>query len=316
VDGNDVAGLLLDATQRAVGRSQDPLAALAQISTKLSAVFAAAQRAVVEAVAAAVAVSADGGPVLTSSVPGLDLQLHTSEPGVEAVLPIRPLFAGGDDLTFLCDGHLAITLAVVALDTVKQKSKELDLGLGASAGVAIGGPHAPYDRLRRIAGAACQTAKREVRARSRQAGDSGSQLALDWHDGAFPDAEFLSAWRERALTVPDGGAGLAWLTGRPYLLDGERRWSLRTLVDTHLGTDVEGVGSLRSPWWQAHGSRLAEIRDQASRGPATLGDALRKWRWPKGKPPDWIDFNQHPLRSKSTTVIDAIELEGLHMPLP
>ena len=318
IDGNGVAELL---ARHVAAAQMDPLQALTEASKALSAAFEAAERAVVEVVAQALQLDQSGQPVLGSSrLAGAVLRLPTD--GADRVtLPLRPLVAAGDDLTFLCDGHLAIALAVVALDTLREVSPA-GLRFGACAGIAIGGAHAPFSRLRRIAGAACHSAKDTVRRRAQDDGDREPRFALDWHDGAFPAAESLTAWRRRSLTV--GGARL---TARPYLVDEDRPerqpWSLRYLLDVVLGPVAGDQGGgpqdgLRSAWWQERRSRLARLRDAASRGQDVLTAELG--RWPEFPPPNarplWAGFASHPSRETATVLLDAVELETLHLPLP
>jgi hypothetical protein len=90
-----------------------------------------------------------------------------------AVFPVRPIIYGGDDLTLVCNGRIALDLAAKLLSAWHLQSG--DLAVHACAGVAIVGPHEPFSRAVDLAERLCRRAKRWQRDRGLT--DASS---LDW----------------------------------------------------------------------------------------------------------------------------------------
>lgn len=105
-------------------------------------------------------------------------------------LPFRPIVFGGDDLTFVCDGRIGLSLATYFLK--QAASKELADGrpLYCRAGVAIVNTHFPFSRAYALAEELCSSAKnriKDIRSEAKEKGIeesivSGSGItAIDWH---------------------------------------------------------------------------------------------------------------------------------------
>ena len=107
-------------------------------------------------------------------------------------LPIRPLILGGDDLTFVCDGRIALDLASVALRTYQHASLPPLGPVRACAGIALARTHAPILRVYALAEDLCSTAKRFLREEKQS-----EACALDWHVGFTSPTESLDELRER-----------------------------------------------------------------------------------------------------------------------
>ncbi|MFP4586174.1 MAG: Cas10/Cmr2 second palm domain-containing protein, partial [Desulfococcaceae bacterium] len=80
-------------------------------------------------------------------------------------LPMRPILLGGDDLTFVCDGRIALDLAAAAVREF-EKAPIPHLGEGggektvtACAGVALVKAHAPFHRGYKLSEDLCKSAK-------------------------------------------------------------------------------------------------------------------------------------------------------------
>lgn len=71
------------------------------------------------------------------------------------LFPVRPVVFGGDDITLLCDGRIAIDLAAIMLEAWHNESQ-----FHASAGVAIVRAHFPFYRAVEHAHTLCKKAKR------------------------------------------------------------------------------------------------------------------------------------------------------------
>src|SRR5690606_35336429 len=142
-----------------------------QWSAAISGLGDAVLRAVVQRAASAIhetSASAEHRISLRGTPDELSFELRRD--GSSVLLPIRPLLLGGDDLTFVCDGRIALDLAVTAIgEFAKHRIPHLgdDGGetiLSACSGVALVKPHAPFHRSYELADALCASAKREARA--------------------------------------------------------------------------------------------------------------------------------------------------------
>jgi uncharacterized protein YeeX (DUF496 family) len=104
-------------------------------------------------------------------------------------LPIRPIIFGGDDVTFVCEGRLGITLAVKFLEAFNKQDPLPDGKCFACAGVAIVHQNYPFVRAYKLAEALARSAKQtakeydsEKRVSLVHWHISSSGLTLDWED--------------------------------------------------------------------------------------------------------------------------------------
>jgi len=215
------------------------------------------------------------------------------------MLPIRPVLIGGDDLTFLCDGRIALDLAAAALDSFTSEAVPHLGPLSACAGVAIVKSHAPFYRAYDLAERLCASAKR-CRVEQR---DSGNWI--DWHIGAVPAGHGLSEVREQQYTH-DGRK----LTCRPYRMGPHAgvTESWRWLSDT-----VLGVKGFRSPHWKGSRNKIKELRRVIREGPSAVERTVATWPRELELPGDlpgsgFFDGIRTPL-------LDAAELLDLYLPL-
>lgn len=127
-------------------------------------------------------------------------------PIVEKYLPMRPLVFGGDDVTFLCNGRLGISLATAYLESFERETKILGLDrFHASVGVSIVKMHYPFARAYALSEQLLSSAKRFVR-------EFEDCSAIDWHFATSGLSGSLSVIREREYQ--DGN-----LLMRPLLLN-------------------------------------------------------------------------------------------------
>ncbi|NCC34849.1 MAG: hypothetical protein EOM24_22965, partial [Chloroflexia bacterium] len=143
-------------------------------------------------------------------------------------LPFRPLVFGGDDVTFVCDGRLGLTLAATYLTQFAHEARHLADGKPAfaCAGVAIVKTHYPFARAYELCDALCKRAKHLVRETSA----SGEGTALDWYLATTGIMADLDDLRTRYYRVPQGHLEL-----RPVRLDGTG-WRTWANVDQTLQT--------------------------------------------------------------------------------
>jgi CRISPR/Cas system-associated protein Cas10 (large subunit of type III CRISPR-Cas system) len=144
-------------------------------------------------------VTEDGRAVLRSidSQKRENGRIELKQKGDKIYLPFRPLVYGGDDVTFVCDGRLGLTLAALYLKAFERKAADGEW-LTACAGVSIAKAHYPFARSYELSSQLCSEAKKLVR----QSDDGFS--ALDWHVAASGLSGTLQEIRQREYAVPEG----------------------------------------------------------------------------------------------------------------
>lgn len=219
------------------------------------------------------------------------------------MLPLRPILLGGDDLTFVCDGRIALDLAETALG-IFETSDVPHLGkITACAGVAIVQVHAPFARAYDLAEKLCSSAKAILKEKNLNG------CALDWHIGSVRPGESPSDIRKRQYRVENHQ-----LTCRPYLLgaggkDPETwRWLSRKLLD-----DPEN--GLRGKRWSKRRNKVKALAEVIREGPKSVEAALEAWRVidPGLSLPQAIKNGF--FEASGTPLLDALELLDLHLVL-
>jgi hypothetical protein len=127
--------------------------------------------------------------------------------------------------------------------------------------------------------------------------------AIDWHIGFASPTQSLHELRERQYRQENQS-----LTRRPYFLDGpepQRTW-------TWLAGVVDGFAA--APWLERR-SKVKQLPDLARQGQDAVQRALASWQisaptltLPGGLP-------QNGYHGNATSLVDAIELLDLHLPL-
>lgn len=103
-------------------------------------------------------------------------KITLSKDGNMTNLPFRPLVMGGDDVTFVCDGRLGLSLAALYLQTVQQTTLSDGQPLWSRAGVAVVKSHYPFARAYDLAEELCKSARKRTKdIKTYQA------YMLDWH---------------------------------------------------------------------------------------------------------------------------------------
>lgn len=162
----------------------------------------------------------------------------------EGKLPFRPIVFGGDDLTFVCDGRLGLSLATHYLQTIANKSLSDEHPLYCRAGVAIVHAHFPFSRAYSLAEELCKSAKDRIKEITKEARDQNIPIAnlewngistIDWHYAVGGFLGGLSGIRSREYTTKIGKLNMRPLVvnlisppndGRtPTLRSGWRNWN-------------------------------------------------------------------------------------------
>lgn len=122
-------------------------------------------------------------------------QLELWKNGQQPLLPIRPLISGGDDLTFVCDGRLALPLAAYYLQNLSNRTLSDGEKIYCRAGIAVVHTHYPFARAYNLAEALCKTAKKAI-----QRKPNGIGTAMDWHFAVSGPIRTLEEIRRREHT--------------------------------------------------------------------------------------------------------------------
>lgn len=223
----------------------------------------------------------------------------------ENYLPFRPLVFGGDDVTFVCDGRLGLSLATRYLELFEEETAKLDLGdLHACAGVAVVKAHYPFARAYQLSEGLAGNAKRYVR--EEQPEDFS---ALDWHfaaSGLLGDIQ--DDIRPRQYTVPlNGKRGKLYM--RPVRLKaystGWRTWpNFRSVLRTF------------KTQWKTRRNKALALREVLREGP----EAVRRFLTATGEElpvldESKIDFQETGWFGDTCGYFDAIEALDFYVPL-
>lgn len=227
---------------------------------------------------------------------------------------------GGDDLTFVCDGRLALDLAVTVLREVERhKIPHLseDRGgktLTACAGVALVKVRAPFHRSYELAEGLCQLAKRRRREENQKDGiETGCWL--DWHVGTTRPGESVDEIRERQYKRNS-------LTMRPYPLvkSGSRNESWDWLDQELLGPVSVANDSFRGfreefNSWSGSRNRVKRLMSLVSNGKDEIDRQIKAWRVTEPKLQMPAGLQDGGFIGSDTPLLDAIELMDLHLRL-
>jgi hypothetical protein len=222
----------------------------------------------------------------------------------KASLPFRPLVYGGDDITFVCDGRIALDLAATCLRTFASSEE-----FHACAGVALVKSHYPFFRAYSLAEELCRNAKKAVQNSSSKHGS-----AMDWQIVSGGPLRSLDSWREREYCI---GANL--LTCRPYFVlpsnqRGLNNWD--SFRDNLLCLQGEKTTpECTDQWKQAH-SRLKSLIPHLRGGPATTELILKEWKQKGYHMPQYSGFDlSNGFYGNRTPFLDALELLDFLVPL-
>jgi len=258
--------------------------------------------AVVDRIFQKLEISRDGQKAKVSGIPER-LGFELNKENCRWMLPLRPILLGGDDLTFVCDGRIALDLAETALGVFEYSAIPYLGKITASAGIAIVRVHAPFARAYELAEKLCRSAK----GRLKEENDPG--CALDWHIGIARPGDTVSGIREKQYQA-NGNK----LTCRPYRLgsgkDDKETWrwlSRKLLEDNNCG--------LRGGVWTERRNKVKALAELVREGPDGVRAALDAWRVVEKK----LQL-PHPIENDGfiacrTPLQDAVEIVDLHLVL-
>ena len=132
---------------------------------------------------------------------------------------------------------------------------------------------------------------------------------MDWHVGFASPTESLDDIRDRQYRrMSESQPPRYVLTRRPYYLDGiepYRNW-------TWLASVVDGFAS--APWTDRR-SKVKQLPDLVRQGEEAVSRAVQSWRVSAPSLSLPGELPQRGYHGSSTSLVDAVELLDLHLPL-
>jgi hypothetical protein len=229
--------------------------------------------------------------------------------GAGHYLPCRLIYQGGDDMVFVADARLALSLVSVLasnLDQAPDDAEEEFRALRVSAGVVFVDSHYPFSRARELAESVRARAKRATVRRSD--GDPlRAESAVSWwinRQGALEAADDHIAMKPYLLTgVPSGSDALSWPDLEERVLGG--MWQSFATGRNKL-KDI--LAAADKPLGEAGAAAVRALL--ASRPLARDEGQTLDWLKPTHSPDDGFDSQR-----ATTPLLDAGELIDIHWPL-
>lgn len=217
-------------------------------------------------------------------------------------VPFRPIVFGGDDVTFVCDGRLALTLALEYLQHFEQRAQGLPGGPGsACAGIAIVKSHYPFARAYALAEDLARSAKQH----RRKEGIDGA--CLDWHFAMSGLAGDIEEIRRREYKVPAGD-----LTLRPVEVSAaDARFRTWPVIN-------RGIDEFQGKDWAGRRNKVKALRDALRQGGDAVQAFLTKFNGGRSLPsvhPLPANWPQKGWQSEFCGYFDAVELADWFVPL-
>ncbi len=250
-----------------------------------------------------------GGGAIKNPLTGASFSLYTQDGSLCA--PLRPILIAGDDLTFVCEGRLALALAAEGLRFFEAQGIP-ELGTAtACAGVALVKTHAPFVRAYELSEALCRSAKKVSRGVAVNGQPAPS--ALDWQINLSSPSEIVDSIREA------GASGLK-MSCRPYMIESARatapmcwKW-MEDKVLTNQGHGFLGNPNDRTAQgWHRHRNKLKKLPELALGGPESVLSALEAWQVAHSYLQ--LPCGKEGFSDGATYLLDAVELLDIYYPL-
>jgi hypothetical protein len=234
--------------------------------------------------------------------------LKMADNGKKIYLPFRPLVYGGDDVTFVCDGRLGLTLATLFLKNFEKIVAD-GKKLTACAGVSIVKAHYPFARAYELSESLCASAKKFKKVQD------SDVSAIDWHIAASGLLGDLGEIRKREYLVTNGD-----LTIRPLYLNADsdhwRNWEDFQRVVTEFNTHDN---------WCDRRNKVIAMREILRQGENSTKQFLDAYDLPDlpaftisnddFKREGWMDDTRNDESLRVCGYFDAIEAMEFYLPL-
>lgn len=222
----------------------------------------------------------------------------------ELYLPILPIVYGGDDVTFVCDGRLGLSLAIEYIRAFEKETAERHECRGkvtCCAGIAIVKSHYPFAQAYKLVEDLCKSAKNYRRKNEIE----GS--CLDWHFALSGFSGNLDDIRQREYEVAAGR-----LTLRPVTLDENPRESNRAWPVVK-----KGIQEFQRAEWVGRRNKLKALREALRLGSEAVEQFMLRFEIGKlpEVEPSMTDWPKKGWQSEYCGYFDAIELADWFIPL-
>jgi hypothetical protein len=222
-------------------------------------------------------------------------------------LPFRPIVFGGDDVTFVCDGRLGLSLATVYLQEFEKRTAAAKLGkdgggLTACAGVAIVKSHYPFARAYELAEELSKGAK-AYRTKERIAGS-----CLDWHFALSGLGGSITEIRNREYKVEAGNLALRPVTLKANPEHSQRAWPVV----------AAGIDAFQGEEWVKRRNKIKALRDSLREGTDAVKHFIATFNNGQSLPLVLPGMDEWPLtgwQGHYCGYFDAIELVDWFIPL-
>ncbi|MBK8252398.1 MAG: hypothetical protein IPK82_06980 [Polyangiaceae bacterium] len=232
---------------------------------------------------------------------GFHLSPVPNSPG-EFHFPVRPLLFGGDDISLVCDGRLALDLgAQLILEWRKATTGLLGSDYHACVGVALVKSHYPFYQAYKLAEALCKNAKKWL-----HENPPTNASALDYEIAA--GGAILSLDQRRKQDV--ASASHERLHARPYLVCGDPPRTLPHRSWKVFRNDILGAFQTNKEWEEFR-AQLHSLAPALRGGSEVARSTLIRWkdRFNKTLPVGDISALQMTgFCGSETPYLDAIEL--------
>ena len=151
--------------------------------------------------------------------------------------PIRPIVLGGDDLTVICRGDIAINFVKEYISLFEEKTKNLlSRKLTACAGIAFIKSSYPFSFGYELAETLCGLAKKDAKSDEMKNANEGMvPSCLMFHKVQSSFVEDYESIKQKELTLKDGSSlcyGPYYLAEQKDLTEQEVRWTIEKLCTT------------------------------------------------------------------------------------
>jgi hypothetical protein len=168
-------------------------------------------------------------------------------------LPFRPIVFGGDDVTFVCDGRLGLSLAAYYLQQFSSHRLSDKAHAYCRAGIAVVKTHYPFSRAYDVADELCVSAKEYIAARKQPPYNEDGLTAMDWHFAVGGLVREINDVRQREYTIPKEGSLLIRPVRLTALEKDWRSWDAFTKIIKEFQAD-DGP-------WAGRRNKINALRD-------------------------------------------------------
>ncbi len=187
-------------------------------------------------------------------------------------LPFRPIVVDGDDITFVCDGNLALSITALFMKEIaKNKLSDQKGPISCRAGIAIVKSHFPFSRAYTLSEELNRSA-RSMAMRFTQ-NDQLPPMAMDWHISTSGEINRLEVLRKRYHFLDNGHEFSLYM--RPVLVDAsDQTW--RTW-DAVCGLHAQYFNG--QPWKGIH-SKVRGLREVVKNGTSSVNAYIQQQNMP------------------------------------